>query len=190
MFTGIVQGIATVQTIQDQPGLRTFTLAFPEGFAKGLEIGASVACDGVCLTVTALKGLNAADFDVMQQSLNLTTLAGLKQGSALNVERAAKEGAEIALTYQNEKLKERVQKLADELGAKIVLPCDVVDDGVSPDMIQRVLERHVARRGCTVPDEVGLGVDAHAACPHSPGAALSTGCAAMGTGSCRSLPGR
>ena len=40
----------------------------------------------------------------------------------------AREGAEIALTYQNEKLKERVEKLAGELGAKIVLPCDVVND--------------------------------------------------------------
>lgn len=43
-------------------------------------------------------------------------------------EAMAREGAEIALTYQNEKLKERVEKLAGELGAKIVLPCDVVND--------------------------------------------------------------
>ena len=43
-------------------------------------------------------------------------------------EAMAREGAEIALTYQNEKLKERVEKLAGELGAKIVLPCDVVTD--------------------------------------------------------------
>ena len=43
-------------------------------------------------------------------------------------EAMAREGAEIALTYQNEKLKERVEKLAGELGAKIVLPCDVVSD--------------------------------------------------------------
>lgn len=95
MFTGIVQGLAQVAAITEKPGLTSFTLDFPAGFCEGLEIGASVACDGVCLTVTALKGANAADFDVMQQSLNLTTLAGLKQGSPLNVERAAKEGAEI-----------------------------------------------------------------------------------------------
>jgi enoyl-[acyl-carrier protein] reductase I len=43
-------------------------------------------------------------------------------------EAMVREGAEIALTYQNEKLKERVEKLAAELGAKIVLPCDVVSD--------------------------------------------------------------
>ncbi len=95
MFTGIVQAVATVASITDRPGLRSFTLQFPAGFCKGLEIGASVACDGVCLTVTALGAEDRADFDVMQQSLNLTTLASLKPGSSLNVERAARDGAEI-----------------------------------------------------------------------------------------------
>ena len=99
MFTGIVQGLATVRSITDRPGLRSFTLAFPPGFCEGLAIGASVAVDGVCLTVTALQGagdeLQAADFDVMQQSLALTTLGALREGSRINVERAAKDGAEI-----------------------------------------------------------------------------------------------
>ncbi|HEV8691053.1 MAG TPA: riboflavin synthase subunit alpha [Ideonella sp.] len=95
MFTGIVQGIAQVESLADRPGLRSFRLRFPPGFAAGLEIGASVSCDGVCLTVTALHGDEAADFDVMQQSLGLTTLGGLVQGSAINVERAARDGAEI-----------------------------------------------------------------------------------------------
>lgn len=95
MFTGIVQGVATVARITDRPGLRSFTLQFPPGFAHDLAIGASVACDGVCLTVTTLHGGDAADFDVMQQSLALTTLGQLKPGSRINVERAAKDGAEI-----------------------------------------------------------------------------------------------
>jgi riboflavin synthase len=95
MFTGIVQGVAQVARLTDRPGLRSFELAFPEGFDAGLEIGASVACDGVCLTVTSLPGPGRATFDVMQQSLGLTTLGRLQEGSALNVERAAKDGAEI-----------------------------------------------------------------------------------------------
>ena len=94
MFTGIVQAVATVSALTDRPGLRSFTLAFPHGFCDELEIGASVAVDGVCLTATTLRE-GAADFDVMQQSLALTTLAGLQVGSAINVERAAKDGAEI-----------------------------------------------------------------------------------------------
>ena len=99
MFTGIVQGMATVSALRDRPGLRSFTLAFPPGFGAGLAIGASVAVDGVCLTATTLHGegddCTAADFDVMLQSLNLTSLAALQEGSRVNVERAAKDGAEI-----------------------------------------------------------------------------------------------
>lgn len=95
MFTGIVQGIATIAELQDRPGLRSWRLQFPKGFAQGLEIGASVACDGVCLTVTALHGDDGASFDVMQQTLALTTLGRFAPGDRLNVERAAKEGAEI-----------------------------------------------------------------------------------------------
>ncbi|HOB93310.1 MAG TPA: riboflavin synthase subunit alpha [Aquabacterium sp.] len=95
MFTGIVQALATVAELTDLPGLRSFTLDFPPGFDAGLAIGASVACDGVCLTVTRLPAPNRACFDVMQQSLGLTTLGGLAVGSRLNVERAAKDGAEI-----------------------------------------------------------------------------------------------
>jgi riboflavin synthase len=95
MFTGIVQGVATVQAVADRPGLRSFTLRFPPGFAGGLAIGASVAVDGVCLTVTGLRGSDEADFDVMQQSLALTTLGELAPGSRVNAERAARDGAEI-----------------------------------------------------------------------------------------------
>jgi riboflavin synthase len=95
MFTGIVQGVARVAAITDRPGLRSFELALPAGFDSALEIGASVACDGVCLTVTARPAPDRACFDVMQQSLGLTTLGQLAVGSAINVERAAKDGAEI-----------------------------------------------------------------------------------------------
>ena len=95
MFTGIVQGTARVRSVADKPGLRSFTLGFAPGLCDGLAVGASVAVDGVCLTATAVHGDDAADFDVMQQSLALTTLAGLVEGSAVNVERAARDGAEI-----------------------------------------------------------------------------------------------
>lgn len=95
MFTGIIQGVATIAAINDRDDLRTFTIEFPEGFCQDLAIGASVSVDGVCLTVTELLSPTAADFDVMRQSLNVTTLADYDPGSAVNVERAAKDGAEI-----------------------------------------------------------------------------------------------
>lgn len=95
MFTGIVQGVARLAHITDKPGLRTYLIEFPTGFCDQLEIGASVAIDGVCLTVTERAGDNAAYFDVMQQSLSITTLGSYQQGDQVNAERAAKEGVEI-----------------------------------------------------------------------------------------------
>jgi riboflavin synthase len=95
MFTGIVQGVARVAQIEDCNGLRRVRLAFAPGFAEGLALGASVAVDGVCLTVTALHADQSTDFDVMQQSLAVTTLGALGVGDQVNAERAARDGAEI-----------------------------------------------------------------------------------------------
>ena len=95
MFTGIVQATAVIAAIDERAGLRTFTLDFPEGFCQDLAIGASVATDGVCLTVTQIVSPTQARFDVMQQSLAITTLGQYRQGQRVNVERAAKDGAEI-----------------------------------------------------------------------------------------------
>ncbi|AXA77331.1 riboflavin synthase [Achromobacter xylosoxidans] len=95
MFTGIVQGTAKIANIADREGLRTFTLAFPDGFCKDLAVGASVSTDGVCLTVTEILDANHATFDVMLQSLAITTLGSYQEGDRANVERAARDGAEI-----------------------------------------------------------------------------------------------
>ena len=95
MFTGIVQGTARIHRIQALPGLHRLQLSLPPGFDAGLAIGASVAVDGVCLTVTARHGDGRADFDVMQQTLAVSTLGMLAEGGVVNVERAAAEGAEV-----------------------------------------------------------------------------------------------
>lgn len=90
-----MQGMGVIEAINDHDGLRTFEIDFPEGFCDGLEIGASVAIDGVCLTVTQVISPVRASFDVMLQSLNITTLGHYATGQRVNIERAAKDGAEI-----------------------------------------------------------------------------------------------
>lgn len=96
MFTGIVQDIATISAIKDLDYLRTITLHFEDpNFTHALAMGASVAVDGVCLTVSKIHNQQAVDFDIMLKSLLTTTLADSKVGSHVNVERAAKEGAEV-----------------------------------------------------------------------------------------------
>ncbi len=96
MFTGIVTHVATITSIRDLEGLRTITLHFSDlHFCEALTLGASVAVDGVCLTVSKIHDQQKVDFDIMLQSLRTTTLAGFKKGDQVNVERAAKEGAEV-----------------------------------------------------------------------------------------------
>lgn len=94
MFTGIVQGMATVEEVTAAPGLSTFVIRLPEDKVDGVTIGASVAINGTCLTVTRQEG-NALYFDAMQETLRLTTLGDLKPGDAINFERAARIGDEI-----------------------------------------------------------------------------------------------
>lgn len=94
MFTGIVQGIATVEEITARPGLSTFAIRLPEEWAKGVTVGASVAINGTCLTVTRQEG-QVLFFDAMQETLKLTTLGDLEAGSTVNFERAARIGDEI-----------------------------------------------------------------------------------------------
>lgn len=95
MFTGIVQAVATIESVTDVAGIRTFNIQFPAGFCQDLQIGASVAIDGTCLTVTEIIDNNRARFDVMRQSLDITTLGEYGAGTQVNAERAAKDGAEI-----------------------------------------------------------------------------------------------
>ncbi|MCL1476738.1 MULTISPECIES: riboflavin synthase subunit alpha [unclassified Marinobacter] len=94
MFTGIVQGIATIDDVIAAPGLSTFAIALPTGKAEGISIGASVAINGTCMTVTRQQG-NVLYFDAMQETLRLTTLGALVTGSRVNYERAARIGDEI-----------------------------------------------------------------------------------------------
>lgn len=95
MFTGIVQGTGKIVSVNDHDGLRTFHIEFPQGFADGVEIGASVSIDGVCLTVTKIISPTQLSFDVMHQSLKITTLGDYSLDQQVNIERAAKDGAEI-----------------------------------------------------------------------------------------------
>jgi riboflavin synthase len=94
MYTGIVQGCYAVTSVVRKPGLLSITIALPAHLLEEISIGASVGVDGVCLTVTAIQG-DQLSFDIMQQTLALTTLDGLEPGTMVNVERSAKQGVEV-----------------------------------------------------------------------------------------------
>ncbi len=94
MFTGIVQGTAQVVKIEKKERFQTHVIELEGALCNGLEIGASVAHNGCCLTVTKIEG-NWISFDLMQATLALTNLGELSEGGRVNIERAAKFGDEI-----------------------------------------------------------------------------------------------
>ena len=94
MFTGIIRGIGKVTKVKPLLGRIQFDLFVDNGFFSNIEVGASVAVDGACLTVVDFTS-DQATFDVIQETLDKTTLKSLKKGDLFNVERAAKFGDEI-----------------------------------------------------------------------------------------------
>ena len=92
MFTGIVQGRGTVASIEKGEAVWTFSINLPN--TEGLERGASVAVNGVCLTATEMDG-DRVLFDVIQETLERTNLGDLCAGDEVNVERSLKMGDEL-----------------------------------------------------------------------------------------------
>lgn len=95
MYTGIVQGLEKIIEIKKGDGFITIVVSNQQHFFADVFIGASVAINGVCLTVTTIDAaLNQIHFDISDVTLALTTLKNLKVGDAVNIERSAKFGAE------------------------------------------------------------------------------------------------
>ncbi len=95
MFTGIVTATGRVQSTSDTTDVQRVAIIPLDGFATGIVAGASIAVDGVCLTVSAVTG-NALEFDVVAETLARTTLGErLTEGATVNLERSARLGDEI-----------------------------------------------------------------------------------------------
>ena len=92
MFTGIVQGIGVVTSIESGTDITTLHIQVPS--TEDLSIGASISIDGVCLTTTAFSE-GIVSFDVIPETLEKTTLGHLEQGQQVNVERSLRYGDEV-----------------------------------------------------------------------------------------------
>lgn len=101
MFTGIVQGKAVIQAIDDkyadqQLQFRQLTVQFPPDALASLQRGASIAINGTCLTATEFsQDKSWCRFDVIDETLRLTNLGDLQTGQQVNFERSLKFGDEI-----------------------------------------------------------------------------------------------
>ncbi len=95
MFTGIVTDVGEVLQIDQQGDLRVrIGTDYDVG---GIDIGASIACEGVCLTVVALGSSprNWFDVQVSSETASKTNIGGWRVGTPVNLERALKVGDEL-----------------------------------------------------------------------------------------------
>ena len=148
MFTGLVQELGKVEAVdRDDAGAR---LRIETALAGGLREGDSVCVNGACLTAVALDGGSFAA-DVMNRTLELTTLGDLHPGARVNLEPALRAG--------------------DPLGGHIVQGhvdgvaemTEVVPDGIARRVSFRLpdgLERYAVERGSIALDGVSLTVAA------------------------------
>lgn len=93
MFTGIIQATAKILRVVPSGGVRKVSIQRPAAFSE-LREGASIACDGICLTVT---GFNQASFEVevMAETLAKSTAGAWNTNTLLNLEPALKLGEHL-----------------------------------------------------------------------------------------------
>lgn len=94
MYTGIVQGVGEIVSLETLPGLSHLAVSLPESLLDGITLGASIGLDGVCMTVTGWQDC-VVNFDAMEETLRATTLGALTVGDRVNVERSARQNDEI-----------------------------------------------------------------------------------------------
>ena len=149
MFTGIVQGVGIVRAIVPRDGDVTMTFDTGPVALDGVELGGSIAVNGVCLTAITRERSNFTA-DVSRETLSLTTLGQWRVGTHVNVEKALLAGQALGGHY--------VTGHVDGVGEVVSRH----DDARSVRMAFRVpsgLARYVARKGSICIDGVSLTVN-------------------------------
>lgn len=93
MFTGIVETVGTVASIDKHGELARLAVDAPE-ISEGVKIGDSVAVNGGCLTITKEAG-GRFEFEAIQETLERTKMGELEVGSRVNLERAMRADARL-----------------------------------------------------------------------------------------------
>ena len=92
MFTGIITDVGTIAALTQEGDLRArITTGYDTG---GIDLGASIASDGVCLTVVAL-GPGWYDVQISAETVSKTNLGAWRVGKRVNLERALRVGDEL-----------------------------------------------------------------------------------------------
>src|ERR1700722_10813579 len=153
MFTGKISDLGEVIDVEEQAeGLRRVSVAC--GYdPESIDIGASISCSGICLTVVARgRTGNRSSFavDTAAETLRITTAANWRRGTQLNLERALRMGDELGGHL--------VSGHADGI-AELISRDDFVDMAGLWFRAPAALARFIAPKGSVALDGVSLTVN-------------------------------
>ena len=146
MFTGLIAEVGSVERIDRTPG--GVRLSIAAGLAAELETGDSVAVGGVCLTASGVRS-DGFEADVMNQTLELTSLGSLTDGGRVNLEPALRASDRLGGHI--------VQGHVDATGEVL----DVREDGFARRLEIKLppeLSRYAVERGSIAVDGVSLTI--------------------------------
>jgi riboflavin synthase len=153
MFTGIVTDVGEILSIEDRAeGLRQLVIGCAYDSAS-IDIGASIACSGVCLTAVATAKTGNRDsftVDAAAETLALTTVGRWQKGTRINLERSLRMGDELGGHL--------VSGHVDGL-AVVVSREDLTDMARFTLRVPQPLKRFIAPKGSVALDGVSLTVN-------------------------------
>jgi riboflavin synthase len=150
MFTGIVEAQGRLVTVENVGGDRRLTIATDGAYLDGVQLGDSIAVNGVCLTAVALppQGFVA---DVSVETLNATTAADWQLGMVVNLERALTATKPLGghmMSGHVDGVGHLLEKHEDARSWRLTFEAPVA------------LARYIARKGSIAIDGVSLTVNA------------------------------
>ncbi len=150
MFTGIVEALGRIEKLEAVGGDVRLTIATDGAYLDGVNLGDSIASNGVCLTAVALPG-KAFVADVSVETLDATTARSWVVGTPLNLERA--------LTAHKPLGGHMMSGHVDGVGHLVEKHVDARSWRLSFEAPQ-LIARYIARKGSIAIDGVSLTVNA------------------------------
>ena len=149
MFTGIVQDLGRIQTLEPRGGDIRMVIQLDRMDPAGIRVGDSISVQGCCLTATEIVERTFAA-DVSRETLNLTTLGGLRSGTIVNLEPSLKAGDALGGHL--------VSGHVDGVATVTSISGDARSQRIKIS-VPAELARYIARKGSVAVDGVSLTVN-------------------------------
>ena len=149
MFTGIIEAKGSIASLTPKGGDLSLHIRTGDLDLADVQLGDSIASNGVCLTVVSLPG-DGFVADVSGETLSLTTLGNLKVGSAVNLEKALTPATRLGGHL--------VSGHVDGLGKVVKLSPDARSTRIDIEA-PRALAKYIAHKGSITVDGISLTVN-------------------------------